>query len=82
MNIIIQCASKKRGGFFMATDGREIFFVADPTLAPKDDGRNYARPDDPAEDGLTWREAVLRYNAAPDNTMDLARAFEIYDKVV
>ena len=78
MIVLIQCAGSKRRSFFKTEDGREVFFVADPALAPKNDGRVYAHPDDQAGDGLTWREALLRYNEAGGNPMGLARAFQLY----
>ncbi len=39
----------------------------------------YARPDDCAGDGLTWREHVASYNATPHvNPFGLSRAYELY----
>lgn len=82
MNIVIQCAATKRGRFFRTLDEREVVFVAEPASAPRDDGRVYAHPDDRTDNGLTWRESLLRYNEASDNPLKLARAFELYENPI
>ncbi|URK16579.1 hypothetical protein M9H61_13600 [Thalassospira sp. GO-4] len=78
MNIVIQCAGRKNGQFFKTENGKEIFFVADPALAPKDDAYLYAHPDDQADSKLTWRQTLLSYSKSPDNPLNLVRAFELY----
>ena len=40
-------------------------FVADPTRAPCAGDLVYARPDDLADDGRTWRDLLLDYNRDP-----------------
>lgn len=82
MLAVIQCAASKSGAFFRATDGREVFFVAQPEKAPKNDRFVYAHPDDPSGEGLTWREKLLRYNEGAENPLGLAHAYELYDNAV
>jgi hypothetical protein len=53
--------------------------VADPALAPKAGPYIYAHPDENAENGLTWRQTLLRYNESGENPLKLARAFELYE---
>ena len=43
-------------------DGRPVVFVAQPEFAPERDGVVYARPDDVAETGRSWREELVIYN--------------------
>lgn len=82
MLAVIQCAASKSGAYFRTADGREVFFVARSEEAPKTDRFVYAHPDDIADEGLTWREKLLAYNVAGDNSLGLARAFELYDNAV
>lgn len=79
MIVVMQCARTKRddAGFMRMKDGRRVFFVADPKLAPADD-LVYARPDDPSDAGPSWRELLLSYNQSGRNKLGLARAFELY----
>lgn len=59
---------------------KKVVFVADPARAPASSDVIYARPDDPADDGATWREQVARYNRTPDvNPFGLSRAYELYE---
>ena len=81
MIVIIQCAGKKRrdAGSFRTSDGRKVLFVADPAAAPPSQDLAYARPDDWAANGMTWREKLLEYNRAPDgNPLGLLPAGELY----
>jgi hypothetical protein len=81
MIAVIQCAATKRpdAGSLRKQDGTAVKFVADPARAPPTDRYTYARPDDPSDTGATWRQMLLRYNAAPgNNPLGLLRAFELY----
>jgi hypothetical protein len=82
MIVVIQCAASKRpnAGYFRRKDGRRVLFVANPSLAPASPELVYARPDDYADDGITWREHVRRYNATPEsNPFGLSQAYELYE---
>ena len=82
MIVIIQCAATKRhdAGRMVNRDGRPIEFVADPTLAPRETDRLYARPDDPGYDGNSWRELVRDYNKTPNNNpLGLLPAYQLYE---
>lgn len=85
MKVVIQCAASKREGAGMMErrNGAKVKFVADPALAPHANGVVYARPDDPAEYGSTWRDEVLEYNRSPgSNPLGLLRASELYTEDV
>lgn len=80
MIVVIQCASSKRkdAGTMLDAEGRPVRFVAQPTLAPQD-GEVYARPDDVAEGGSSWRDLLSRYGAEPDTApVDLLPAGALY----
>ncbi|WP_353428857.1 hypothetical protein [Paracoccus denitrificans] len=74
MIVVIQCAGSKisNAGSLSTPDGRSVRFVAHPELAP-DDGEFYARPDDEADKGRSWRDLLLDINrgsaAAPPNLL-------------
>ena len=57
MIVVIQCAATKYSdaGRFKSPDGKSVIFVADPRAAPADGTCIYARPDDQAQTGITWR---------------------------
>lgn len=80
--IVIQCAGGKQpnAGHLRNNDGRKVMFVAYPDSAPENDGYVYARPDDRADTGNTWREELLRYNReqAADNPLGLLPAWQLY----
>lgn len=80
MIVVIQCAASKRAdaGFLQTGSGTKVLFVADPTKAPRTEEYIYARPDDPADDGESWRDKLLRYNETHGNPLRLSRAFELY----
>ena len=67
MIVVIQCASRKRpqAGFLAMQDGRKVLFVADPASAPLSSELTYARPDDPSDRRVSWREMLLQYNESP-----------------
>lgn len=80
MNVVIQCAARKQpgAGSFRVPDGRSILFLARPDLAPND-GHAYARPDDPSDDGRTWRARLLAYSReAKSNPLNLLPAYRLY----
>lgn len=82
MIVVIQCAASKRpnAGYFHANDGRKVLFVANPARAPASSDLIYARPDDRADDGVSWREHVVRYNASPNiNPFGLSPAYDLYE---
>jgi hypothetical protein len=79
--IVIQCAARKRlnAGYLRSEDGRSVFFVAKPELAPPDRTHIYARPDDISEVGRLWREALLEYNEQHiNNPLGLFCAYQLY----
>jgi hypothetical protein len=81
MIAVIQCAARKRrdAGHLVAADGRRVDFVAHPEIAPRDHDRVYARPDDPCEDGTSWRQFLLKYNDNPGtNPLHLYPAYQLY----
>lgn len=85
MKIVIQCAGQKAqaAGSLQTADGRRVHFVAHPPPAELGDGRLFARPDDRSDDGRTWRERLLSYNAAPGaNPLALLPAYRLYRRDV
>lgn len=81
MKIVIQCAAKKMpDAEYMANkDGKRILFVADPNTAPSSNEFIYAKPDDSAEGGESWRKLLLSYNKQSDsNPFNLYPAFQLY----
>lgn len=64
MIVVMQCAKTKRveAGRMRRTDGQPVAFVAQPEFAPARAGFVYARPDDTADTGRTWREELVVYN--------------------
>ena len=79
--VVIQCAASKRpeAGHLQNSDGRKVMFVARPELAPDRPDCVYARPDDRADTGRSWREELLRYNREPaGNPLDLLPAWQLY----
>jgi hypothetical protein len=81
MIVVIQCAASKRpnAGSLKTRSGRDVLFVADPTLAPRSDTHVFAHPDDLAEDGKSWRQHLVDYNESGTNPLGLAKAFELYE---
>jgi hypothetical protein len=83
MKVVIQCAAGKRPDagalHHPAPDGRQVVFVAQPELAPAADAVVYARPDDVAFDGRTWRQHVVELNEKrPANAQSLLPAYQLY----
>ena len=80
MRIVIQCAAKKdpSAGSLRSSDESEVLFVAQPDLAPPDAIQHYARPDDVSDDGRSWRERLVAYNAFADNPLNLLPAYRLY----
>jgi hypothetical protein len=79
--VVIQCAGSKRpaAGTLRTADGKPVLFVAQPDKAPPTDTCVYARPDDPAPSGRSWRETLLAYNESPGtNPLGLLPAYELY----
>lgn len=82
MIVVVQCAARKmpRAGHFVSHDGRRVLFVARPeAMRAGLDGQIYARPDDVAEAGKSWRTLLLDYNEAPaENPYGLLPAWQLY----
>jgi hypothetical protein len=82
MIVVIQCAAGKcpDAGRMVSRDGRPVEFVADPQAAPDDQSRVYARPDDAAYGGKSWRQLVRDYNYAHgSNPLGLYPAYQLYE---
>jgi hypothetical protein len=82
MIIVIQCAASKQpdAGCLETVAGKPVRFVADPAGAPTDSAIVYARPDDPSDRGLPWRDVLLDYNHKSDhNPLRLLPAWRLYD---
>lgn len=80
MIVVIQCAATKaaNAGHLVTADGKVVTFVAHPEIAPKTD-EFYARPDDDAGEGRSWREVLLAYNGEPGgNPLGLLPAYQLY----
>ena len=63
------------------SDGRVVFFVADPTLAPADSSVLYRHPDGKDMEGRTFRRVLDDYNreSREENPWDLLPAWRLYD---
>lgn len=61
---VILCAARKHNdaGYFRRRNGRPVRFVAQTDLAPPGKIFTYARSDDSADTGGTWRELLADYN--------------------
>jgi hypothetical protein len=84
MIVVIQCAASKAAdaGYLVTADGKPVTFVAHPEIAPKTD-EFYARPDDDAGEGKSWREVLLAYNRDPRaNPFGLLPAYRLYENAV
>jgi hypothetical protein len=63
MIVVIQCAATKRANAGCFRNGQNrILFVADPLKAPQSDRYIYARPDDIAGGGASWRDLLVQYS--------------------
>ena len=67
MIVVIQCAAGKKpnAGHMRTRDGKRVLFVANPDSAPPGDSCVYARPDELADTGRTWRDELVEYNNSP-----------------
>jgi hypothetical protein len=82
MIVVVQCAARKKpdAGQMMTAAGKPVLFVATPEEAPAAPGNVFARPDDPSDSGVPWRQALLRYNETPeDNPFGLSAAYRLYE---
>lgn len=80
MIVVIQCAGTKRpdAGMMHTKANVPVKFVAHPEIAPND-GALYARPDELADQGVSWRELLVRYNNdIGDNPLGLLPAYGLY----
>jgi hypothetical protein len=80
MIVVIQCAATKapNAGHLVTADGKPVTFVVHPKIAPKDD-KVYARPDDDAGEGRSWREVLRAYNRDPrGNPLGVLPAYRLY----
>jgi hypothetical protein len=59
-------------------EGRPVYFVGQPSLAPAGSLRVYARPDDESGDGVSWRQRLLDHNAGGGNQLGLFPAYMLY----
>lgn len=78
----MQCAASKRAdaGHLKTLTGTPVSFVAQPVDAPTVANLVYARPDDPSDTGLSWRQVLLAYNERPDtNPLGLLPAYKLYE---
>jgi hypothetical protein len=77
MIIVIQCAARKKpsAGHLRTKIGQPVLFVANPAMAPADKAVVYARPDDPSDNGESWRTRLLAYNKEPGHWQDRKRRF-------
>ena len=84
--VVMQCAASKArdAGTFRTRDGKPVCFVAHPEWAPAGDGKHYARPDDDAGDGQSWREKLEECNRRRDgdNPLGLKQASDLYSNPV
>lgn len=83
MIVVIQCAAGKRPerrSLISTTQGKPVHFVADPAAAPLNASVIYARPDDLADNGMSWRQILLEYNHQRErNPLDLYAAYRLYE---
>ena|SRR5271157_4726087 len=82
MIAVIQCAASKRpgAGHLVSAAGKSVVFVAEPEAAPAKPGGLFARPDDPSDWGVSWRQVLLKYNREPeDNPLGLYPAWKLYE---
>ena len=79
---VILCAARKHNdaGYLRKRNGRLVRFVAQPDLAPPSKIYTYARPDDVADVGGTWRELLSDYNKRnrDANQLGLLKAWQLY----
>lgn len=81
MVITIQCQGKKspNAQTLLNSEGKIVNFVAQPQLAPWDNGCIPAHPDDASDSsGKSWREVVNDLNNCKNLTSSLSPAFLLY----
>ena len=82
MKVVISCAgSKAKDAGYMKTDRRYVKFVGNPAEVDSQGSEFcYARPDDKARDGKTWRDKLIAYNEsyAEANPLGLLPAYKLY----
>ena len=84
MKIVIQCAGGKNAcaGMMRTTAGKPVMFFGNPQTAPSHPDYRYAKPDDLADDGNSWRDRLLAYNekhqGSGDNPHNLLPAWQLY----
>ena len=80
MIAIIQCAASKRAGAgrLQTIGGQPVEFIADPQSGPINPACTYARPDDPSDQGPSWRRVLLKYNETNNNPFGLCSAYRLY----
>lgn len=81
MIVVIQCAATKKpnAGHLCRRDGKKVLFVANPDSTPNSTAHVYARPDDIADTGISWREELFRCNARSGNNQPgLLPAWQLY----
>ena len=80
--LVFPCAAAKvaHAGRFRLPDGKPVFFVADPALAPADASALFRHPDDEVSRGRTFRQALDDYNlhSRGENPWRLLPAWELY----
>ncbi len=90
--VVIQCAGSKRdgAGTLKQANGAPVKFVANPKRAMHDEKTGqwyvYARPDNVSDNGESWRERLLEYNAryrkSGENPFCLLPAWELYSNPI
>ena len=85
MKVVISCAgSKAKNAGYMKTkteDERCVQFVGNPAkVVSREPGFCYARPDDEAREGETWRGKLVTYNKSckDENPFGLLPAYKLY----
>ncbi|MEO8100239.1 MAG: hypothetical protein ABI811_21235, partial [Acidobacteriota bacterium] len=70
-------------GHLMTSGGKPVLFVAKPEAAPTDLAHLYARPDDPSDEGISWRQVLLEYNEqSGHNPLGLCPAWRLYENKI
>ena len=89
MIAVILCAARKKpnSGHLLRRGGRRMMFVARPDQAPTSSVHVYARPDDVADTGKSWRTELWGYNRKHSaglgaNPLGVLPAWQLYDNPV
>lgn len=89
--VVIVCAAGKKdyAGSMRLANGKEVRFVANPGMVPKEERSDscvYMHPDDSAETGVSWRDRLFEYNLehqrSGQNPLGLLPAFELYSNSI